>query len=151
VPYVGDSARVIPFEQLRISDLQLEAVYLGGNPKNVKDDPLDPVVPGVGNQGGFRYAGSPWKKTVRVSVLYTSGVEVDWPDSLDPQTGEFTYYGDNRSPDHGQRRFEHLLIPFFDATAPRRRADRYSPRRCRQRAHVAGRDAHSCGENRDCG
>lgn len=85
MPYVGDSGLVVPFERLRISDLQLEAVYLGGNHKNVRDDPLDPLVPGVGNQGGFRYVGSPGKKTVQVSVLYTSGVEVDWPDSLDPQ------------------------------------------------------------------
>ena len=96
---MGDSALVVPFEQLPTSDLQLEAVYLGGNQKNVKDDPLGPLV-GVGNQGGFRCVGSPRKKTVRLSVLYTSGAEVDWPDSLDPQTGEFTYYGDNRTPGH---------------------------------------------------
>jgi len=32
------------------------------------------------------------------SVLYTSGAEPDWPDALDPYTGTFTYFGDNRSP-----------------------------------------------------
>ena len=88
VPYVFVSAHVVPFEKLPTSDLHLDAVYLGGDQKNVKDDPLDPLVPGVGNQGGFRYVGSPWKKTVRLSVLYTSGVEVDWPDSLDPLSAD---------------------------------------------------------------
>lgn len=128
MPYVVDSALVVPFEQLRSSDLQLEAVYLGGSHKNVKDDPLDPLVPGVGNQGGFRYAGSPWKKTVRVSVLYTSGVEVDWPDALDPQTGEFTYYGDNRSPGHElhdtARGGNLLLRDAFDAAQSASKNDR---------------------------
>ncbi|MFC0105974.1 restriction endonuclease [Kibdelosporangium aridum] len=58
------------------------------------------LVPGVGNQGGFRYSGSPRRRNVRVAVLYTTGDQPDWPDSLDPQTGTFTYYGDNRSPGH---------------------------------------------------
>ncbi|OBF85002.1 restriction endonuclease [Mycobacterium sp. 852002-51163_SCH5372311] len=97
---MGDSGRAVPFEELPTSDLHLEAVYLGGSQKNVSDDPLNRLVRGVGNQGGFRHVGSPWQKTVRVSVLYTSGEEVDWPDCLDPQTGEFTYYGDNRTPGH---------------------------------------------------
>lgn len=35
---------------------------------------------------------------MRLSVLYTNGGEVDWPDHLDVQTGTFTYYGDNRTP-----------------------------------------------------
>jgi hypothetical protein len=31
-------------------------------------------------------------------VLYTSGVDPDWPDSIDYSTGRFTYYGDNKQP-----------------------------------------------------
>lgn len=31
-------------------------------------------------------------------ALFTSGREPDWPDTLDEQTGLFTYYGDNRRP-----------------------------------------------------
>ena len=31
-------------------------------------------------------------------MLYTTGEEPDWPDALDPYTGAFTYYGDNRRP-----------------------------------------------------
>jgi hypothetical protein len=100
VPCVSASAEGVPFERLATTDLHVDEVYLGGRHNDFRDDPLDPLVRGVGNQGGFRYVGSPWKKSVRLSVLYTSGLEVDWPDSLDSQTGEFTYYGDNRSPGH---------------------------------------------------
>ena len=52
----------------------------------------------MGNQGGFRPAGSTTKDTVKLVALYTTGAEPDWPDVLDPFTGAFTYYGDNRSP-----------------------------------------------------
>ena len=52
----------------------------------------------VGNQGGLRTHGRTVQDTVKLVVLYTSGVEPDWPDALDPYTGTFTYFGDNRSP-----------------------------------------------------
>lgn len=52
----------------------------------------------MGNQGGFRFNGSVGKGTVKLVVQYTSGTEVDWPDQIDPTTGDFTYYGDNRRP-----------------------------------------------------
>ena len=35
---------------------------------------------------------------MKLAVLYTTGEEPDWPDALDPYTGAFTYYGDNRRP-----------------------------------------------------
>jgi hypothetical protein len=115
------SDRVIPFEMLSTSDLHLEVVYLGGTSGNVNDDPLQHLVEGTGNQGGFRYSGSPSKKTVRLCVLYTSGGEVDWPDVLDPYTGQFTYYGDNRRPGHElhdtQRRGNLLLRATFEAAS----------------------------------
>jgi len=47
----------------------------------------------VRNLGGFRPHGRPTK----LVALYTSGEEPDWPDALDPYTGTFLYYGDNRS------------------------------------------------------
>lgn len=31
-------------------------------------------------------------------VLFSSGEETDWPDTLNVSTGQFTYYGDNRKP-----------------------------------------------------
>ncbi len=89
----------VGFGDLADADLAVECVYRGGRKGTAADDPIDPLVR-VGNQGGFRYVGSPRKGTVRLAVLYTSGVEPDWPDVLDEQTGLFTYYGDNRRPGH---------------------------------------------------
>lgn len=59
---------------------------------------LNPGSLPVGNQGGFRTCGGIVQDAVKLAVLYTSGAEPDWPDALDPYTGTFTYFGDNRSP-----------------------------------------------------
>ena len=102
----------VSFTDLNESDLALDRVYLGGKAGNAGDDPIARLVP-VGNQGGFRFKGSPRRGTVRLVVLYTSGVEVDWPDHIDPTTGDFTYYGDNRTPGHDlhdTRRGGNLLL-----------------------------------------
>jgi hypothetical protein len=90
---------VVPFEALVDTDLIVDQFYDGGSSKTMADDPLARMLP-VGNQGGFRYAGSPRQGSVRLAVLYTTAAEPDWPDVLDLQTGVFTYYGDNRSPGH---------------------------------------------------
>lgn len=88
--------RVVSFSELATSDLVVDAVYEGGAAGNAGDDPISRLLPGSGNQGGFRAAGSgPRKNFV---VLYTSGEEGDWPDRLNPSTGQFVYYGDNRTP-----------------------------------------------------
>jgi hypothetical protein len=88
----------VEFDQLSDCDLILDRVYKGGAAGNSGDDPLNRLLPGIGNQGGFRTAGRLAKDAVRLVVLYTSGAEPDWPDELDPYTGTFTYFGDNRSP-----------------------------------------------------
>lgn len=110
---------LVPFAELSTTDLHLETVYLGGNRGNMSDEPLARLV-GVGNQGGFRYKGSPVSGRTRLVVLYTTGTEVDWPDELDPQSGIFTYYGDNRAPGrqlHDTRRYGNLILrDAFDAT-----------------------------------
>lgn len=85
------------FNQLASTDLQVDAVYEGGRAGNAGDDPLGKLLP-VGNQGGFRFAGSVRDDDLRLVVLYTSGSDPDWPDALDVETGLFTYFGDNRSP-----------------------------------------------------
>ena len=102
----------VPFIDLPTADLHLERLYLAGKSGTIGDDPLARLLP-VGNQGGFRYYGSPRRGSVKLVVLYTSGVEVDWPDLLDPQTGIFTYYGDNRKPGdelHGTKRQGNSLL-----------------------------------------
>jgi hypothetical protein len=87
----------VPFGELATADLVLDRVYQGGKVGHAGDDAIAKLVP-VGNQGGFRFNGSVTKGTVRLVVLYTSGAEVDWPDRIEPTTGDFTYYGDNREP-----------------------------------------------------
>ena len=65
-------------------------------------------------------------------VLYTSGAEPDWPDALDPYTGAFTYFGDNRSPGrslHDTPRKGNLLLDavFTRAHAGREGRERVPP------------------------
>lgn len=87
----------VEFADLASADLTVDRVYRGGTSRTVADDPLAALLP-VGNQGGFRYRGSPTAGTVRLCVLYTSGVDTDWPDRLDVTTGDFAYFGDNKRP-----------------------------------------------------
>jgi hypothetical protein len=68
------------FDQLSGCDLVLDRIYKGGSAGNAADDPLARLLPGVGNQGGFRAMGKAANDTVRLVVLYTSGAEPDWPD-----------------------------------------------------------------------
>jgi hypothetical protein len=89
---------VVAFDELASADLVIDRVYRGGMAGNAGDDPLSKLLRGVGNQGGFRALGSTAKDSAKLVVLYTSGAEPDWPDALDPYTGAFTYFGDNRSP-----------------------------------------------------
>jgi hypothetical protein len=92
-------AQIFQFDQLRTCDLIVDAVYKGGNRGNAGDDPLDPLV-GGGNQGGFRYAGSPNNRTLRLCVLYSELSDPDWPDELNFEAGTFIYFGDNKRPGH---------------------------------------------------
>jgi hypothetical protein len=114
---VNDSPAV-GFDQLSGCDLVLDRVYKGGTAGNKGDDPLGRLLPGVGNSGGFRPMGSLSRDAVRLVVLYTSGAEPDWPDELDPYTGSFTYFGDNRSPGRElhdtPKRGNLLLRTFFE-------------------------------------
>ncbi len=107
----------VPFAELRSADLYVDRIYEGGVAGNVADDPLQRLLP-VGNQGGFRYKGSPAAGGVRLVVLYTSGEDPEWPDSLDPFTGTFIYFGDNKAPGRElhdtQRRGNLILQQIFE-------------------------------------
>ncbi|MEV5576632.1 restriction endonuclease [Spirillospora sp. NPDC052269] len=110
---MGDHELVVPFGKLSEADLVLDAIYEGGSSGNINDEPLARLLPGVGNQGGFRLHGSARKGAVRFAVLYSTGNEPDWPDELDPKLGLFTYYGDNRKPGqelHGTGRGGNVLL-----------------------------------------
>ena len=116
------SAERVSFSALGTSDLCIDAVYEGGPYKNVKNDPLARLLP-VGNQGGFRYKKS--SNGVLLCALYSTLVDPEWPDSIDVETGRFTYYGDNKKPGrslHDTRRHGNLLLrEMFDAIHSDRR------------------------------
>lgn len=88
--------KVIPVDQLQAANLHVDACYQGGRFGNAADDPL-PTLMRVDSQGGFRYRGKV-KGRLELLVLTTSMNDPDWPDALDPETGIFTYYGDNKKP-----------------------------------------------------
>jgi hypothetical protein len=89
---------IIPYTDLSSSDLIVDAVYEGEAGSHLSGEPLSNVLRGVGNLGGFRSAGRGEDK--KFVVLYSSGEDRDWPDTLDLNTGQFVYYGDNKSPGH---------------------------------------------------
>jgi len=88
--------KAIPLEALSGADLIVDAIYQGGRKGNAGDDPL-PKLMRVDSQGGFRYRGKV-KGKLELLVLTTSMNDPDWPDALDPETGVFTYFGDNKKP-----------------------------------------------------
>lgn len=88
--------QVVPRSHLSTTDLHIDAVYEGGRSGNYGDDPF-PVLLGMSNQGGFRFRGD-LHGSLEMVLLTSTLNEPDWPDTLDPETGVFTYYGDNRKP-----------------------------------------------------
>ena len=82
---------------------------------NAGDDPL-PLLLNVSNSGGFRYRGQ--VDALELVVLTSSRKDPDWPDTLDRETGVYTYFGDNKSPGRGlhetPRKGNELLQRIFD-------------------------------------
>lgn len=86
---------IVPFDELANANLHVDAVYLGGRSGNAGADPFPPLL-STSNQGGFRPRGRAGR--LEMLVLKSKFNDPDWPDSLDRETGVFTYYGDNKSP-----------------------------------------------------
>lgn len=72
------SGRVFKFEDLTSTDLIVDAIYEGGRKGTSGDEPINKLVRG-GNQGGFRYVGSPAKESTKLVILYSSMTDMDWP------------------------------------------------------------------------
>lgn len=92
------------------SDLLIDKVYVGGRAGNGSDHPL-PHLMGVSSRGGFRYLGQ--KEQPRLVVLTSTLRDPDWPDSLDRETGIFTYFGDNKQAGeklHDSKRFGNVIL-----------------------------------------
>ncbi|MEM5472936.1 restriction endonuclease [Hoeflea sp. AS60] len=86
---------IIPFSRLEQADLHVDAIYQSGRRGNAGDEPLPRLI-SVSNSGGFRYRGN--LESLELVALTSSLKDPDWPDLLDPETGIFTYYGDNKRP-----------------------------------------------------
>jgi hypothetical protein len=98
------------WEGLASADLVVDARYTGQRNGNAGDDPLPRLV-GVSNQGGFRILGS--VDDPKLLVLTSSLSDPDWPDTLDAESGVFTYFGDNKKPGqelHDTRRWGNRLL-----------------------------------------
>ena len=87
---------IIKYTELSTADLLVNAVYEGDEGGKIAGEPITELIPKVGILGGFRASGKGKRK--KYVVLCPSGVDKEWPDRLDPSTGMFTYYGDNRNP-----------------------------------------------------
>lgn len=87
----------IKFENLDSADLILDAVYESGQ-NGFAGSPL-PKILGVGNQAGFRkYTETNAPSGYSYIVLHSGLDAPEWPDHIETETGNFIYYGDNRSP-----------------------------------------------------
>jgi hypothetical protein len=93
--------RKFTFDDLRTADLIVDAVYEGKKgTSSYGGEPLHHLLPGLGTQGGFRKRKGLNAELVGL-VLTSTGNEPDWPDELNPFSGTYTYYGDNRTPGKG--------------------------------------------------
>ena len=87
---------IIKYTELSTADLRVNTIYEGEVGSKISGEPISKLIPRTANLGGFRASGKGKRK--KYVVLCTRGIDEDWPDRLDPSTGMFTYYGDNRNP-----------------------------------------------------
>ena len=118
-------SQTFPFSRLPIADLIVDAIYESSTDGQLSGEPISKLLPGSGNMGGFRASGRGDRKNW--VVLFTTGEDRDWPDSLDLNTGKFIYFGDNKTPGHelhdtragGNRVLRYAFSRLHDETAPR--------------------------------
>lgn len=79
--------RIISFDELSQSNLIVDAVYESSHDGQLGGEPLSKLLPGFGNMGGFRSSGRGADKNL--VVLFSTGEDKDWPDTLDLNTGQF--------------------------------------------------------------
>lgn len=117
--------RVIPYQDISTADLVVDAIYESSADGQLSGEPISKLLPGSGNMGGVRVAGRGDRKNW--VVLFTTGEDRDWPDSLDLNTGKFIYFGDNKTPGHelhdtragGNKVLRHAFARLHDDTVPR--------------------------------
>jgi len=117
--------KVVPYDQLSTSDLIVDCVYESSADAQLAGEPISKLLPGSGNMGGFRVSGRGDRKNW--VVLFTTGEDRDWPDSLNLNTGKFIYFGDNKTPGHelhdtragGNKVLKHAFARLHDDGSPR--------------------------------
>jgi hypothetical protein len=90
--------KIFAFDDLSRADLVVDAIYESSTDGGLAREPIARLLPGTGNMGGFRAAGRGEPK--KWIVLFTTGEDKDWPDTLNLNTGQFVYFGDNKKPGH---------------------------------------------------
>ena len=118
--------KIFKFEELKTADLIIDAIYKGGQRGNASDDPLNKLI-GCSNSAGFRPVGSLLNWQYKYIVLYSSLSDIDWPDYLDEETGQFIYYGDNKKPGYDlhdtPKNGNRILSHYFEITHSKERKD----------------------------
>lgn len=117
-------------KNLGLVDLNVDEVYGGSRNGNASDDPL-PKLLQVDNGAGFRHlCKRPKVETLKMLALKTSFSDINWPDSLNVETGTFLYYGDNYEPGdlHGTKRQGNLILRnLFDETHAASSSKKFPP------------------------
>lgn len=120
--------RRVDYQSLDNTDLFIDAIYEKHEEKTgFAGEPITKTL-GVGNTAGFR------KKTCKEAsmgysyvVLHSTGSEPEWPDHIEPETGHFVYYGDNREPGstlhETDKKGNKLLSDVFDKLSKGERQD----------------------------
>lgn len=118
-------SHVFPHDTLLAADLIVDAIYESSADGQLSGEPISKLLPGSGNMGGFRVSGRGDRKNW--VVLFTTGEDRDWPDSLNLNTGKFVYFGDNKTPGHelhdtssgGNKVLRRAFARLHDDRAPR--------------------------------
>lgn len=112
------------------ADLHVDEIYGGSRNGNASDDPL-PKLLGVDNGAGFRHLGKrPKTATLKLLALKTNFNDPNWPDSLNTETGIFTYYGDKHGPcdlHDTPRQGNAILHNLFDDAHNPNKTDHFPP------------------------
>lgn len=117
--------KIITYAELSASHLFVDCMYESSADGQLSGEPISKLLPGSGNQGGFRVSGRGERKNW--VVLFTTGEDPDWPDTLDLNTGKFIYFGDNKIPGHelhetragGNKVLRNAFARLHDEVAPR--------------------------------
>lgn len=87
----------IAFNDLKTSDLYVDAVYESNGATNLSGDVLSKLMK-VGAMGGFRRVNVQGERNIAYIVLESTNKHSDWLDYIDYAMGRIQYYGDNREP-----------------------------------------------------